>query len=240
MKSIEKAKQKTKKFNKNILIYIVLILCILTLAVILIMQSNQTKEDSVVNPYNIEISDMDNFVLLGDSLTEYYPIEEFFDGLPVVNSGVGGYKTTDILNNLEKMVGIYNPTKVFLLIGINDFSDGSGVDKIVNNIKKIIERIQVLRPKTKIYLESIYPINDTDDEKINPESVSDKNNEDIKKINKKLRQYCEHSEVTYIDVYNELIDNEGNLDLKYTEEGLHLSNLGYLKVTKVLLPYFQD
>ena len=38
----------------------------------------------------------------------------------------------------------------------------------------------------------------------------------------------------------ELVDKEGNLALKYTTEGLHISDLGYLKITKVLYKYLNN
>ena len=34
-----------------------------------------------------------------------------------------------------------------------------------------------------------------------------------------------------------LLDKEGNLKELYTKDGLHLNNLGYLKVTSVLKEY---
>ena len=70
--------------------------------------------------YNQRTSIEDNFVFLGDSITAYYPTNELYNDLPVINSGVASYTTTDILNNLDEMVMVYNPTKVFILIGTND------------------------------------------------------------------------------------------------------------------------
>lgn len=227
-------------FDKQKIIYFILSILVLCLVIVLIVQ-NTTKDEKIVkNPYDIEVSDMDNFVLLGDSITEFYPVEEFYDELPVINSGVSGYTTDDILEHLEQMVSIYNPTKVFLLIGTNDIRESADINKVVSNIQKIVKGIKVLRPKAEVYLESIYPVNNTDHDKIDHDMVANRKNNDIKKINKKLKSYCEKNNLTYIDVYRELVDKEGNLNIKYTEEGLHLSSLGYLRVTKVLLPYFQD
>ena len=100
--------------------------------------------------------------------------------------------------------------------------------------------IQTLRPHAKIYLQSIYPVNNTDNEKIKKEAVKRRDNKVIEDVNQDLKTYCKDAHITYIDVYHELLDKNGNLDLKYTTDGLHMSNLGYLRVTKTLLPYFQD
>ena len=222
--------------------FILLVICIL-LFVLLIAEFFFFKdkvEKAKKNPYEIEVSPTDNFVFLGDSITEYYPLQELFDGLPVVNSGVAGYTTEDILNVLDTKVPIYNPTKVFILIGTNDLKYGKSNEEIVNNIKTIVERILEKRPETKIYIESIYPINNTDNEQIEKEKVGIRANENIQLINKELKKYCKDNNYVYIDMYSELVDKDGNLDLKYTTEGLHISDLGYLKITKVLYEYLND
>lgn len=230
---------------KNIVIsktFILLIICIL-LFVILIIQFlffKEKLEDRKKNPYEIEIKSTDNFVFLGDSITDYYPLDELYDGLPVVNSGISGYTTDDILNNLDTMVPIYNPTKVFILIGTNDIEREKTSDEIVKNIEEIVNRILEKRPNTKIYIESIYPINNTDDEKINHNMVGRRTNEKIQEINKKIKKYCKDNNYTYINMYSELVDKDGNLDIKYTTEGLHISDLGYLKITKILYEYLND
>ena len=43
------------------------------------------------------------------------------------------------------------PAKIFILIGINDISRGIEVETIVQNMKRIVEKIQNESPKTKIY-----------------------------------------------------------------------------------------
>ena len=230
---------------KNIVIsktFILLIICILFFVILIIqfLFFKEKLEDRKKNPYEIEIKSTDNFVFLGDSITDYYPLDELYDGLPVVNSGISGYTTDDILNNLDTMVPIYNPTKVFILIGTNDIEREKTSDEIVKNIEEIVNRILEKRPNTKIYIESIYPINNTDDEKINHNMVGRRTNEKIQEINKKIKKYCKDNNYTYINMYSELVDKDGNLDIKYTTEGLHISDLGYLKITKILYEYLND
>ena len=192
------------------------------------------------NPYEIKVKANDNFVFLGDSITEGYPTKELFDDLPIINSGVSGYTTDDILKNLDEMVTIYNPTKVFILIGTNDIAHEKNEKEITDNIKKIVQNILRKRPNTRIYIESIYPINNTEDDKIDHNVVGIKENKMIKRINNQLKKYCKEKKYTYINIYDELSDKTENINLKYTKEGLHLNDLGYLKVTKVLYQYLKD
>ena len=38
-------------------------------------------------------------------------------------------------------------------------------------------------------------------------------------------------------MYDELTDDDGNFDKKYTYDGLHPNTLGYAKITRILTPY---
>lgn len=181
----------------------------------------------------------DNYLFLGDSITDFYDLDKYYEDLPVVNSGINGNRTTDILNDMKNRVYRYNPSKVFLLIGTNDIIDGKENDEIINNIKKIIELIKKNRPYAEIYLESIYPVNKTDNDKISLSMVSSRDNDQITEINKKLKQYCDDKKITYIDLYSKLVDDEGNLKLDYTKEGLHLSDDGYKVVTEEISKYIK-
>lgn len=182
----------------------------------------------------------DNYLFLGDSITEQYDLDKYYDGLPAVNSGIGGDTTDDILDDMEKRVYQYNPSKVFLLIGTNDHSQEKSNEEIVNNIEKIIKLIKKNRPYCEIYLEAVYPVNDTDDDKIDHNSVNGRSNEDIKAINKKLKQLAKKYKITYIDMYSLLADEDDNLKLDYTREGLHISDEGYEKITEEIMKYIEE
>lgn len=178
----------------------------------------------------------ENILFLGDSITEIYPLYEIYENMPVIKSGVSGYKTDDILDNAEKMIYQYNPTKIVLLIGTNDISHDTSdekVDETIENIKKIISQIKENRSKATIYVESLYPVNRS----MNQDMVADRNNEVIQKMNKKIEELCIENKVTYIDMYNKLTDSDGNFDKKYTFDGLHPSTLGYIRITNVLKNY---
>lgn len=182
----------------------------------------------------------DNYLFLGDSITELYDLEKYYGKLPVINSGKSGYTTQDILDNLDKMVYQYNPSKVFLLIGINDLGFEVDPEVVVNNIKKIVDNIKKNRPYSKIYLESIYPVNNSEYEKIaSYVTQGHMYNEDVVEINKKLAQFAVEEDITYIDLYSELVGEDGLLKLEYTVDGLHISDEGYKVITDVLNRYMK-
>lgn len=182
-----------------------------------------------------------NYLFLGDSITEQYDLKEYYEDYPVVNSGVSGDFTSSIVEDMKKRVYDYNPSKVFLLIGINDLRKGKDVSEIVSNTKEIIELIKENRPYSEIYLESIYPINKTDDDKVS-DSVKDIkfDNEKIIEVNDLLKDLAKDEKITYVDLYNRLIDDDGNLNISYTKDGLHISSEGYECITKELMKYIKD
>lgn len=182
----------------------------------------------------------DNYLFLGDSITDFYDLEKFYPDMPVVNSGISGHTTQDILNDMENRVYKYNPSKVFIVIGINDLAQEVKREDIVDNIKKIVNNIQEKRPYCKIYLESIYPVNRTDDDKIDKDVVTEKRkNEDVREINKKLKEFSVEEKITYIDMYSILKDDEDNLKIEYTTEGLHISEEGYKVITEEIKKYLK-
>ena len=71
--------------------------------------------------------------------------------------------------------------------------------------------------------------------------VHGRKNEKIISINKTLKKFADKTEnVTYINMYDKLIDEDGNMKLEYTREGLHLSDDGYKVVTKELSKYINN
>ena len=199
-------------------------------------KSSQTIEK---NKPAEELKEKENIVFLGDSITEIYPINKIYGDLPIIKSGVSGYKTEDILKRMDSMVYRYNPTKVILLIGTNDISKDiseENLNKTQKNIEKIINGIKKNRKNAKIYIESIYPVN----RNMKIEMVSERTNEAIKQLNKKIKKYCKEENITYINMYDELLDSDGNFDSELTYDGLHPSSLGYAKITRILLPYIYE
>ncbi len=199
-------------------------------------KSSQTIEK---NKPAEELKKKENIVFLGDSITEIYPINKIYGDLPIIKSGVSGYKTEDILKRMDSMVYRYNPTKVILLIGTNDISKDiseENLNKTQKNIEKIINGIKKNRKNAKIYIESIYPVN----RNMKIEMVSERTNEAIKQLNKKIKKYCKEENITYINMYDELLDSDGNFDSELTYDGLHPSSLGYAKITRILLPYIYE
>lgn len=233
------------KNNIDILMYFIFITIIFILSLLLVNKnelngkmSNTNKElKKELQALKVFNKNYTNYLFLGDSITDYYDLDKYYEGYKVVNSGISGNQTSDILDDLQKRAYVYNPSTIFLLIGTNDYIHNKKEAETVNNIKEIIEKLNKNLPNAKIYLESIYPVNNTDDKKIYKQMVSVRNNASIKKINSELKKYCNDKNCTYLDMYSLLEDKDGNLKLEYTKEGLHMSDEGYEVITKELKKY---
>ena len=239
------SKKKNKKSNMDLFLYFILITIIFALALLSINKGETiNKLNNDKNNLNKEVTDLKqinknytNYLFLGDSITNYYNLDKYYEGYKVVNSGVCGDQTDDILNDLKKRAYVYNPSTIFLLIGTNDLDHDKSNEEIIEKIESIVKDLNKNLPNAKIYLESIYPINNTNDKKINKSLIGKRDNKRVVEINDKLEKYCNNKNCTYIDIYSLLKDKDGNLKLEYTKEGLHISNEGYEVITKELKKY---
>ncbi len=182
-----------------------------------------------------------SIVFLGDSLTEFFPIEEFFHSFNPYNRGIASDNTAGVLERLETNVINIEPQKVFLQIGTNDLVGAKRRKKedIIKNIQEILRRLREGLPKCELYFISLYPVN----KKAHFLSiffVNRRKNKDIMAINHEINTYCEKNNITYIDVYNHLTDDDGNLKKEYTVEGLHINYEGYRLISRLLLPYLES
>ena len=174
----------------------------------------------------------DSIVFIGDSHTEYFALDEYFTGFPVINRGIYGDTTYGVLNRLEESVFNLNPSVIFLLIGVNDIKKTRDTnEKIAENIKEITLQLRRTFPETKIYVQSLYPVNQRpfDTYKISGKRISE--------INVLLQSFCLNEDITYIDMLSHLIDETGQLQEEFTIEGLHLNSIGYRFVSEILHQY---
>ena len=106
-----------------------------------------------------------------------------------------------------------------------DLNEDKSVDEIVNNMEEIIDNIKDNRPYTKIYIESLYPINkdvDKFDRIISKAILED----DIKEVNKKLKDLTKSKKVEFLDLYS-ILSDEDKLKDDYSSNGVKLNDEGY-------------
>ncbi|WP_081479998.1 GDSL-type esterase/lipase family protein [Solitalea canadensis] len=162
-------------------------------------------------------------VFLGNSITEMGEWQELIPNKNVVNRGISGDVTYGIYARLDEVLAS-KPLKLFLMDGVNDIKRGTPVQAIADNIQRIIEKIQKVSPKTKIYLQSTLPVN----ESVKSSAYVKVSNEKIQELNELQKKLANQLNITYIDVQHVLSDSFGQLKREYTSDGIHLVEMGYV------------
>lgn len=161
-------------------------------------------------------------IFLGNSITEGGDWRKLLGDPTVINRGISGDNTFGVLARLDEITR-HKPAKVFLLIGVNDLSKNIPAAVIIQNIFSIVGRIRAESPDTRIFVQSLLPVNPT--HKKFPAQFNKQHS--IEEINPQLKKYAEALKYTYVDLFSAFLDSSGRLDLQYTYDGLHLGPAGY-------------
>jgi lysophospholipase L1-like esterase len=162
-------------------------------------------------------------IFLGNSITEIGPWAKLTGDTTVVNRGIGGDITYGVLKRLDDVIA-RRPAKVFLLIGINDIGKDIPDTVIADNIRKIVTTILEGCPSTKIYVQSLLPLNP--DVKNFPQHYNKE--EHVLKVNAMLPGMLSPLKCTFINIFPLLLDDRQRLDAQYTLDGLHVNQKGYV------------
>jgi lysophospholipase L1-like esterase len=124
-----------------------------------------------------------------------------------------------VLERLEEVTSS-RPDKIFIMIGTNDLAYLKGVDHVLANYVKILDRIEQDSPSTRVYIQSILPTDDA--------VHTLRKNSDIRQLNESLEAIAGERGHTYIDLYTPFAGGEGKLNPDYSIDGLHVNGAGYL------------
>lgn len=175
--------------------------------------------------------DSTTVVMLGNSLTENgKDWGQRFGMHNVVNRGIIGDNTTGMRERLCQITP-HHPRAIFLMAGINDMSNGTPAADVANRVIGLIESIVQQSPATKLFVQSILPINETNGRWKTLAGRTD----DIPYANMLIRAYCESKGINYIDIFPRLTYKGTNmLRAELTSDGLHLNEQGYKQWERAL------
>lgn len=156
-------------------------------------------------------------VFLGNSITEAGEWNDILPGKPVQNRGISGDVTYGVLNRLPQIIAA-RPAKIFLLIGVNDLKRGTPVNVVARNIERAAEMIKAGSPKTKVYLQSVLPVNDT----ALAEGFKKVTNARVTLLNEAIQKIAEKKRCVYVNLHEVFADAKGQLQIEETPDGLHL------------------
>ena len=184
-------------------------------------------------------------VFLGNSITEGgNDWNKRFGVNNIVNRGISGDITEGILSRLDEII-YYKPTAIFLLIGINDIFDNHPDKKNINssqvakNIIQIAENIQKDCRNTKIFIQTILPVDIQKHMNYNDRSLSSYNSEMVNQIIAINRLIIGQNNFPVIDLHSAFVDERGLMNKAYTTDGVHLNDIGYKAWVKYVNNYVQ-
>jgi lysophospholipase L1-like esterase len=173
-------------------------------------------------------------VFMGDSLTDGWPLEEYFPGKPYINRGIGGQTTPQMLIRFRPDVIDLQPKVVVILAGTNDIGGNTGpmrTEDIENNIASMAELAQMHR--IRIVLSSLLPVHH-----YTPEAevrLIGRPPERILELNRWVKEYCARNGHVYLDYFSPMVDGKGLLKQDLALDGLHPNPAGY----KIMAPLAQ-
>lgn len=173
-----------------------------------------------------------SIVFLGNSITDSGEWFEFLGNRKCLNRGISADVTEGILLRLDAITRL-QPKKLFIMIGINDLSLNMSVEAITANYRKILDRVRSESPRTKVYVQSVLPVNPASDMALNHTSKTPL----IIELNGRLRELAAEYGHTWIDLFTLMADENNHLPRRYSIDGLHLTWEGYRVWTEAIRPY---
>ncbi len=217
--------------NMNIMKRLFLIGTFLLSTLFASAQKQLTIDSSYANGHYLQRLDFfkkmpnqkNEIVFLGNSITEGGKWQELIPNKNVVNRGISGDVTFGVLARMDEVLQS-KPARIFILIGINDMKRGTPQEVILNNHKRIIAKIKKASPATKVYVQSILPVN----KKMLPASYEKLSNANILEMNVQLKSICEAQGLTYVNLHEVFAGVDGELKGELSIDGLHLKSAAYI------------
>lgn len=220
---------KTKRINRQSFIKLkitaIYILAAVLALTVPVSASNENLEASSEIQYPV--------VFLGDSLTEGLALYGFFPD--AVHKGINSLNTISAKEHISE-ISMLKPSRLFILLGINDLWDGEMPhENILNNYREIIGKFKEGTPGTHIHIQAVFPVTAYAME--NNPAIS---NEIINTFNARLKTLALETGVEFIDTNSPLKDENGNMFPQYSLDGVHLLYEYYHIWTELLDSYMKD
>lgn len=177
-----------------------------------------------------------DIVFLGDSQTNGCEWAELLGNPNVKNRGISSDVIQGFADRVQPIID-GEPAKIFILGGVNDVSHSISADSIATAMRNLVRKIKVGTPCTKIYLQSLLPIDNSFKRYknlIGKEQV-------IVDANVLLKKMAEEEGIVWIDLFSKMVDPAtGAMRKGLSNDGLHLLGEGYFVWRDVVLPYVNE
>lgn len=172
-----------------------------------------------------------NVVFFGNSITCGSSFEKYFPDVSICNLGYPGDNTDGMLLRVNQ-IKVVHPEKVFVMAGINGLHIQTE-QVFTEKYATMVDSIKQAVPNSKIYLQSILPVN--------PSMKAGKpfNKEKIAKCNEIVRRIAEQKGCVYVDLYR-LYAVDGIMPAELTRDGVHLFPESYDRWAEEIRKYIEE
>ena len=181
--------------------------------------------------------DSSRVVLMGNSITEGWPnaSPDFFKNDHLVNRGISGQTTIQMLGRFQADVIALKPHTVVILAGTNDIAGNTGdvsLEEVRDNFRSMIELAQL--HQINVVVCSVLPASKY---RWRPGKNPA---ERIPALNELLKKLSEEKGVYYLDYFGPMANSENGLSPELAEDGVHPTALGYQQMEALLSPVLDD
>lgn len=208
---------------KNMRKWFVLAMCMLATSS-LFSQQNDWAQFGRYAEANKSVETPTRVVFMGNSITDGWWNTDslFFKNNRYIGRGIGGQTTAQMLVRFRADVIDLQPKAVVILAGTNDIAQNNGYIAPENILGNIISMVELAKANNiDVVLCSILPAY---------EYGWRKGLEPVDKIialNKKIKEYADRHNLTYVDYHSALKDARNGLPEKYSKDGVHPTMEGY-------------
>jgi len=180
-------------------------------------------------------------VLVGSSLMEHFLIHEFLlaEGMDkvVYNRAVAGWRTDELLKNMDACIFELEPRKIFINIGSNDLDrPGDAIGRLVKQYRKILRRIKERLPECTVYVMAYYPVL-RDEPGEDPLGDKTRTREGIEEANRAIKELAAEMGCEFLDLNHVLKDEDGYLKPEFGADKVHLLPPAYKAIFDELKRY---
>ncbi len=171
-------------------------------------------------------SDTSPIVFAGDSLTELFDLEKFFNFRPIINHGISG----DHIDGLTERLALSfsrSPRALFFMIGINDIFDDCDFPLLEQKYKTLLDGFSGLnRSGAPLFCFSLLPVG--------REWQTAGKTAIICKTNRYLQKICAARLVNFLNIYPYFEKEKDCLNAALSLDGIHLNKAGYSRWRQAL------
>jgi lysophospholipase L1-like esterase len=166
-------------------------------------------------------------ILLGDSLTLWFPASMLPGRRTWLNQAISGEKSGGLLGRLY-LLDDTTPEALFIMVGINDLIWGGSEADLVYNVRNMITYLQQTHPQARVVVQSILPHGGAMATWEGRDRLAALPPDAIQSVNAQLKLVAAETGAEYLDLYPLFVTGDGFLRPDLTTDGLHLNERGYM------------